>query len=248
MRKTIDFFLSGLCMGSFFLLLVIFQPLQWIAYQTFGESAQRKVVEVLNFYLVGTLYFIFSKISFSFVQNPPMDKRIIFVSNHQSMHDIPALIWFLRKYKPVFVSKHSLGKGIPSISYNLQKSGAALIDRNDGKQAIKEIVRMAEQVVARKQSVLIFPEGTRSRTEQLLPFMTGGIAALIKKIPDAWIVPVAISGNATMNPKGLFPLKSFQKLSWTVLPGFPANPLDAFAICEKVASQLNEYRLANVNK
>ena len=248
MKKTIDFVLSSLCMGSFFLLLVIFQPIQWIAYQTFGERAQRKVVEVLNFYLIGTLYFIFSKISFSFIQYPPTDKRIIFVSNHQSMHDIPALIWFLRKYKPVFVSKQSLGKGIPSISYNLQKSGAALIDRKDGKQAIKEIVRMAEQVVARKQSVLIFPEGTRSRTEHLLPFMTGGIAALIKKIPDSWIVPVAISGNATMNPKGLFPLKSCQKLSWTVLPGFSANQMNATEICEQVESQLNTFRQANVNK
>jgi 1-acyl-sn-glycerol-3-phosphate acyltransferase len=248
MRKTIDFILSAICMSSFFLLLVIFQPIQWIAYQTIGEKAQRKVVEVLNFFLVGTLYFIFSRLSFSFIQYPPKDKRIIFVANHQSMHDIPSLIWFLRKYKPVFVSKLSLGKGIPSISYNLQKSGAALIDRKDGKQAIKEIIRMAEQVVEKKQAVLIFPEGTRSRTENLLPFMTGGIAALIKKIPDSWIVPIAINGNATMNPKGLFPLKSFQKLSWTVLPGFSANQLNANEICEKVESQINNFRHSFVDK
>ena len=180
MRKIIDFILSALCMGSFFLLLVIFQPIQWIAYQTIGEKAQRRVVEILNFFLVGTLLYIFSKISFTFVERPPLDRRIIFIANHQSMHDIPALIWFLRKYKPVFVSKISLGKGIPSISYNLQKSGAALIDRKDGKQAIKEIVRMAAQVVENNQSTLIFPEGTRATTEQLLPFMTGGVAALVK--------------------------------------------------------------------
>lgn len=248
MRKTIDFVLSALCMGSFFLLLVIFQPIQWIAYQTIGEKAQRKVVEVLNFFLVGTLFFIFSRLSFSFVQYPPADKRIIFVSNHQSMHDIPGLIWFLRRYRTVFVSKLSLGKGIPSISYNLQKSGAALIDRKDGKQAIKEIIRMSEQAVENKQAVLIFPEGTRSGTENLLPFMTGGIAALIKKIPDSWIVPITISGNATMNPTGLFPLKSFQKLSWTVLPGFSANQLKATDICEKVESQINNYRQSTIDK
>lgn len=242
MRKIIDFILSTLCMGSFFLLLVIFQPIQWIAYQTIGEKAQRRVVEILNFFLVGTLLYIFSKISFTFIQKPPLDKRIIFIANHQSMHDIPALIWFLRKYKPVFVSKISLGKGIPSISYNLQKSGAALIDRNDGKQAIKEIIRMAAQVVEKKQSTLIFPEGTRAKTEQLLPFMTGGVAALVKKIPDAWIVPIAISGNATMNPKGLFPLKSGQNLSWAVLPGFSSDQLNATEICQKVESQINNYR------
>ncbi|NBU36047.1 MAG: 1-acyl-sn-glycerol-3-phosphate acyltransferase [Bacteroidetes bacterium] len=248
MKKTVDFLLSALCMGSFFILLVIFQPIQWIAYQTFGEKAQRKVVEVLNFFLVGTLFFIFSRISFNFIEYPPTDKRIIFVANHQSMHDIPSLIWFLRKYKPVFVSKLSLGKGIPSISYNLQKSGAALIDRKDGKQAIKEIIRMAEQVVEKKQSVLIFPEGTRSRTEDLLPFMAGGISALIKKIPDSWIVPIAISGNATMNPKGLFPLKSFQKLNWTVLSGFSASQLNATEICEKVEGQIKNFRLSFIDK
>ena len=242
MRKIIDFILSALCMGSFFLLLVIFHPIQWIAYQTIGEKAQRRVVEILNFFLVGTLLYIFSKISFTFLERPPLDRRIIFIANHQSMHDIPALIWFLRKYKPVFVSKISLGKGIPSISYNLQKSGAALIDRKDGKQAIREIVRMAEQVVEKKQATLIFPEGTRATTEQLLPFMTGGIAALVKKIPNAWIVPIAISGNATMNPNGLFPLKSGQNLSWTVLPGFSTDQLNATEICQKVEFQINNYR------
>lgn len=242
MRKFIDFILSSLCMGSFFILLVIFQPIQWLAYQIYGEKLQRKVVEILNFFLVGTLFFIFSKISFTFLEKPPKNKRIIFVSNHQSMHDIPALIWFLRAYKTVFVSKISLGKGIPSISYNLQKSGAALIDRKDGKQAIKEIVRMANQVVENNQAALIFPEGTRSNTENLLPFMTGGIAALVKKIPDSWIVPIAISGNATMNPKGLFPLKSFQNLSWTVLPGFSADKLNANEICDLVADKINVHR------
>ncbi|MDP4852138.1 MAG: 1-acyl-sn-glycerol-3-phosphate acyltransferase, partial [Saprospiraceae bacterium] len=119
---------------------------------------------------------------------------------------------------------------------------AALIDRKDGKQAIREIVRMAEQVVEKKQATLIFPEGTRATTEQLLPFMTGGIAALVKKIPNAWIVPIAISGNATMNPKGLFPLKSGQNLSWTVLPGFSTDQLNATEICQKVESQINNYR------
>ncbi|MFO0468430.1 MAG: 1-acyl-sn-glycerol-3-phosphate acyltransferase, partial [Bacteroidota bacterium] len=77
MRKFIDFILSSLCMGSFFLLLVIFHPIQWIAYQTIGEKAQRRVVEILNFFLVGTLLYIFSKISFTFHERPPLDRRII---------------------------------------------------------------------------------------------------------------------------------------------------------------------------
>jgi len=158
------------------------------------------------------------------------------------MHDIPALIWYLRKYNPVFVSKQSLGKGIPSISFNLQKSGAALIDRKNSKQAITELVRLAAQVVEKQQSVILFPEGTRSQTEELIPFKIGGIATLVKKIPDAWIVPIAISGNATMNPKGLFPLKSFSRLSWTVLPGFPVSGRLAEEISQQVVAQIDEYR------
>jgi 1-acyl-sn-glycerol-3-phosphate acyltransferase len=72
--------------------------------------------------------------------------------------------------------------------------------------------------------------------------MTGGVAALVKKIPNAWIVPIAISGNATMNPNGLFPLKSGQNLSWTVLPGFSTDQLNATEICQKVEFQINNYR------
>ena len=66
---------------------------------------------------------------------------LIIVSNHQSMNDIPPIIWYMRKYHPKFVSKIELGKGIPSVSYNLRHGGSALIDRKDSKQALVAIAR-----------------------------------------------------------------------------------------------------------
>jgi 1-acyl-sn-glycerol-3-phosphate acyltransferase len=50
------------------------------------------------------------------------------------------------------------------------------------------------------------------------PFAVGGIAILMKKAPNALIVPVAIENVNKFNPKGYFPLVSFQNLVWTVLP------------------------------
>jgi 1-acyl-sn-glycerol-3-phosphate acyltransferase len=148
----------------------------------------------------------------------PTDRPVIFVANHQSMFDIIGMIWFLRKNFPVFVSKQELSKGIPSISYNLQKSGAALIDREDGKQAVVEIAKLGKMIEQTKFSACIFPEGTRSRTGTMKPFAVGGIAILMKKAPNAIIVPVAIENVNKLNPKGYFPLVSFQNLVWTVLP------------------------------
>ena len=49
------------------------------------------------------------------------------------------------------------------------------------------------------------------------PFAVGGIAILMKKSPNALIIPVAIENVNKFNPKGYFPLVSFQNLVWTVL-------------------------------
>lgn len=178
----------------------------------------------MNFLLLYGVIILGTRLSFIEKTKLPTDKPIIFVANHQSLFDIIGMIWYLRQHFPVFVSKIELAQGIPSISYNLRKSGAALIDRNDGKQATVEIAKLGKMIEKMNFSACIFPEGTRSRLGTMKPFAVGGVAILLKKAPNALIVPIAIENVNKLNPKGYFPLVSFQHLIWTVLP--PIERLD----------------------
>jgi 1-acyl-sn-glycerol-3-phosphate acyltransferase len=219
-KKILDYIFSSVYLVYFGLLLVVFHVLQVVAFNVFGRNAQQKMVFALNFMITYGWYLTGTTIKFRQVFELPTNRPIIFIANHQSTFDIPAIYWFLRKYKPVFVSKIELAKGVPSISYNLHKSNAALIDRKDGKQAVAEILRLSKYIQENNFSAVIFPEGTRSRSGVMKQFAGGGIAALLKKAPDALVVPIAIEGNNLFDPnKGLFPLVSFSKLSWTVLEG-----------------------------
>lgn len=218
MKKMIDYILSSIYLVYFGLLLVVFHVLQVIAFNVFGRNAQQQVVYVLNLLITLGWYLTGTSMKFSQKISLPTDRPIVFIANHQSTFDIPAIYWFLRKYQPIFVSKIELSKGIPSISYNLHKSNAALIDRKDGKQAVSEILRLSKYIGENNYSAVIFPEGTRSRSGVMKPFAAGGINALLKKAPNALVVPIAIKGNNKFDPNsGLFPLVSFSKLSWTVL-------------------------------
>lgn len=217
MKKIIDYVLGSLYLLYFGLVLVIFHPIQMVCFHLFGRRVHQKSVHVLNGFLLHGLYILGTRLGFKANATLPTDRPVIFIANHQSMFDIVGMIWYLRKNFPLFVSKKELAKGIPSISYNLQKSGAALIDRQDGKQAIMEIARLAKLIEETKFSAAIFPEGTRSRTGELKAFATGGVAILVKKAPNALVVPIAIKNTGKLNPKGIFPLSSFESLSWTVL-------------------------------
>ena len=219
MKKIIDYLLSIVYLIHFGLSLLIFHVIQIIAYHVFGKKIHKITVDYLNFFLCFGLCLTGARISLKNLSNVPTARPIIFVPNHQSTFDIPALVWLLRKHHPRFVSKIELAHGVPSISYNLRKSHAALINRKDGKQAITEIARLGKLIQEDKSSVIIFPEGTRTASGVMRPFVAGGVATLLKRAPDALVVPVAINGTGAFNPKGIFPLKSFSKLSWTALPG-----------------------------
>ncbi len=219
MKKILDYLLSVVYLIYFGLMLLIFHGAQLITYNIFGKEAHKKTVIWFNFFLVHGWYLTGSHVHFSLRTILPDNRPIIFVANHQSMFDIPGLIWFLRKYYPLFVSKIELAKGIPGISYNLRIGGAALIDRKDGKRAVVEIAKLGQRIHDAKGSAAIFPEGTRSSSGVMRPFAGGGLMALLRKAPDALVVPVAIEGTGKFNPKGLFPLTSFTRMSWTVLPG-----------------------------
>jgi 1-acyl-sn-glycerol-3-phosphate acyltransferase len=224
MKKILDYLLSSIYLIYFGLTLVVFHGVQIVALNVFGREAHKKSVNWFNFFLSHGWYLTGSTISFHKRTELPDNRPLIFTANHQSMFDIPGLIWFLRKYHPLFVSKIELARGIPGISYNLRVGGAALINRKDSKQAITEIAKLGKRIHDTKGAAAIFPEGTRTASSQMKPFQPGGLSALLKKAPDALVVPIAIQGTGSFNPKGLFPLTSFSRMSWTMLPGIePAN-------------------------
>jgi len=139
MRKILSYPLSIVFYINMGLLLVIFHPIQVIAFNIFGYSAHKKVVDILNFFLIHNLLFLFCRQTFHGFEKLPLNKPLIIISNHQSMFDISPVVWGFRKHHAKFISKKELGKNLPSISYNLQKGGSVLIDRENGSQAIREI-------------------------------------------------------------------------------------------------------------
>lgn len=224
MNKFLGYIFSLLFYIFFGLTLVIFHPIQWICYKFFGYKAHKASVDALNFFLTYADLLLGSSITFVNQQNLPTDRPIIFVANHQSMYDIPGLIWFLRKYHVKFISKIELTKGIPSISYNLKYGGGANINRKDSKQAVSELIKLGNRMKENNWSAMIFPEGTRAKDGKLKPFQVGGIATLLKKVPNALIVPVAIENSWKLVQYGFYPLSFGEKLRWNVLP--PIEPLN----------------------
>lgn len=240
MKKILDYLLSCIYLPYFGLVLLVFHPIQMLCLSTLGRRGHQKSVQALNGFLLHGLWVLGTRFKVTFQTTLPTDRPLVFVANHQSMFDIVGMIWYLREYNPLFVSKIELAKGIPSISYNLRHSGAALINRKDGKQAIGEILKLSRLIEQTKFSAAIFPEGTRSRTGALKEFATGGIKALLAKAPSALVVPVAIQNTGKLNPKGIFPLRSFTSLSWTVLPPLDIEGKNAEEITEMARQAIAE--------
>ncbi|NVM23199.1 MAG: 1-acyl-sn-glycerol-3-phosphate acyltransferase, partial [Desulfobacterales bacterium] len=121
----------------------------------------------------------------------------IYMANHQSMFDIPALIGYL----PVqfrWLAKAELFR-IPVFGYSMARVGYISIDRSNRKSAHKSL-QAAARKIAQEVSVVIFPEGTRSTDGQILPFKAGGFYLAIHS--GRPIVPVVIYGTRNVMPKG----------------------------------------------
>ncbi|HTG65609.1 MAG TPA: lysophospholipid acyltransferase family protein [Flavobacterium sp.] len=216
MQKLISYPISVIYYLCFGLTLVIFHPIQWFCFNVFGYQAHKKSVDYLNFFLLKCTNLVGTTYKFENRDSIPEGVPLIFVANHQSMYDIIAMIWFLRRYHCKFVSKKELGKGIPSVSYNLRHGGAALIDRKDPKQAIPEIKRLAEYIETNKRSAVIFPEGTRSKTGKPKEFAQTGVKILCKNAPSAYIVPLSINNSWKMVKFGFFPVGLGNHLTFVV--------------------------------
>jgi len=160
----------------------------------------------MNKCLTFSLYFLFSRVKFINKYQLPENAPVIIVSNHQSTYDIPPLIWELRGYHAKFVSKKELGKGIPSVSFNLRHGGSVLIDRKKPKEALERIESFGARLSAKDHSVIIFPEGTRSRKGEMKKFYRSGLIALFKSMPQAKVVPISIKNSWKFAAQNYFPM------------------------------------------
>ena len=205
MLKLISIPFSILAYFLFFLYITIFHPISVFSFRVFGYEAHKKTIDVLYFFLLSVIYSLFSTARIDFRTPIPEGKPIIFVANHQSLFDIMTMGWFLRRYHPKYVSKIELGRNIPSISYNLRHGGSVLIDRKDPRQALPALKQMGEYIQEHNRSVIIYPEGTRSRDGKPGHFSNNGLKILCKYAPDALVVPVTINNSWRVFRYGGFP-------------------------------------------
>lgn len=223
MQKFLSYPISAIFFVFFGLTLLFFHPIQWVCLNLFGYNAHKQSVSLLNLALMGCTGILGTRYSFRLPETMPEKGPLIIVANHQSMYDIPPIIWYLRKYHPKFVSKKELGKGIPSVSYNLRKGGSVLIDRKDRRQALRAISGLGTYIEKTGRSAVIFPEGTRSRDGRPKPFRTIGLKALIENAPSACILPVSINNSWKMQRYGKFPLGLGTHIKFTVHPPVAAR-------------------------
>jgi 1-acyl-sn-glycerol-3-phosphate acyltransferase len=116
-------------------------------------------------------------------------RRLVVVSNHQSQLDIPALVAALDR-RIGFVAKKELAS-IPLLNYWMRRIGCVFIDRSDKVRAHRALEEAAKGMGA--HPLVVFPEGTRSQTGQLLPLKLGGFRLALSA--RARVLPVLIEGT-----------------------------------------------------
>ena len=105
------------------------------------------------------------------------DGPFILMSNHQSNFDILALIATIPR-RIYWIAKKELFD-IPIFGPSMRRGGYIPLDRSDGRKALKSMENAAA-IIRQGSSVVMFPEGTRSRDGQLLPFKRGGFMLAVQ--------------------------------------------------------------------
>ena len=145
-------------------------------------------------------------------------QSVIFMSNHESQMDPPVLVAAL-PVPAVYIAKKEL-QYVPFIGWAGWAAGVIFIDRGDRDRAIRSI-RDAAQQIRDGKNVVIFPEGTRSRTGEMLRFKKGGFA--LAQEAGVPIVPMATVGGFHVLPSGRLRIRPGK---YTVAVGAPVHPAD----------------------
>jgi 1-acyl-sn-glycerol-3-phosphate acyltransferase len=170
-----------------------------------GQKFQR-------FFGLGWIWLMGIRVHTVGLENLPQAGGGVLAPNHESMLDIP-LLCFLG-HPLCWLSKEEVGK-LPFIGWSMRAMGCYFVKRNRSGHDIN-VMKDVEDGLKRGASIVIFPEGTRTRTGKLLPFKKGAFkTAQNSGVP---IIPIAITGTYQIAPPGQWPSRGH---SVTVRIGSP---------------------------
>jgi 1-acyl-sn-glycerol-3-phosphate acyltransferase len=144
------------------------------------------------------------KLKITGLENVNPSGTYVFVSNHSSQFDIPA-VQLAAAVRIAIIYKKEINK-IPLFGWQMMLGPYIVIDRKNAEQAIKSIQKAKHLMDTKKISVHIFAEGTRSKTGEIQPFKRGAFY-LASKVGYP-IIPVTINGASTILPKGKLNIKT----------------------------------------
>ena len=173
----------------------------------------------------------------------PRDPRrpYVAVSNHESYADIFLISMFPWEMK--WLAKTTVFN-IPVMGWLMRLAGDIPVVRGERASAVAALAAIRERLVSRRVSVMIFPEGTRSRTEEMLPFKDGAFRIAIET--GAPILPIAVAGTRYAMRKGSFRFNRAVAMARVLPPidtaGLTVN--DVAALKERVRVLIDETRHA----
>ncbi len=195
-----------LLLNAFQLLFLLFWSTLWISLAlvvllvTFKPALPLAMAR--RFWAPGLLTFAFAKLSREPLPDIDFSKPHVFVMNHQSMLDIPVAFAGIPANLR-FVAKHIL-KYVPFLGWYMWATGMIFVNRSDRTKSVKSIAEAGARIRG-GVNILAFPEGTRSRSGEVLPFKKGVfILALEAGVP---VVPVAIANSGRILPTGTFSIR-----------------------------------------
>ena len=168
------------------------------------------------------------RIEVSGMENVEPGKAYVIVSNHQSFADIPLISCVPLDAK--WIGKASLFR-LPIAGWMMHASGDIPVEREDSRKAAQALLKCA-RTLRNGISVMMFPEGTRSRDGELLTFNNGPFRLAIReKTP---VLPLLVEGSGAVLPRDSWMFTSHKRIVLKVLPpvaidGFGAGGTEALS-------------------